>query len=717
MIEFVLTGFLLSAWAEPVRETELGPVEVFGSSQELDRPLEPLKVNKKKIDTYQYTDVNRALKNVSGAYSREEDGHGMRPNIGLRGTNPDRSKKIVLMEDGVLIGPAPYSAPAAYYTPSMTHVESLEVFKGFRAIQYGPNSIGGAVNYVTTSVPFEKKSELNALYGSFNSLNLKAMSGGPVGSNEFLIQASRLTSDGFKKLDGGGKIGFAENDIFGKFDFKLSEKLRLGFAGGLADEVSKETYLGLTKSDFDASPFRRYAASAKDRMKWNHSKVRARLSYQPKSSITVDTTVYRHDFHRSWYRLDAFRDNTVNLRGILNDPTGGNAPYINILRGDADTASIGANGELVIVDNDRRYYSQGVQTRLGWDLGGEEHKHSLEFFARYHQDSISRNHTFDLYEMTNRQMQRTAAATQTSLKNKDSATALTFSVLDNWRWNSWTLTPVLRFESIEFKNSDSLTGQKLSRSDDFWIPGLSLSYKFWELFSARLSANKAATASGLALDGTEMREDSENFEAELKYEDATNNQQASILLFVNNYRNLTGTCTVSAGCASSQTDVQFNGGKARIEGIEFDAAKGFYAGAVYLPVQLNVTFINAQFRSDFVSTSPEWGVGAIRSGDPLPYVPRARYTLSFGSEYKRFKQDFSVVYQSLVYDTSAEAGRVELPSYGIVDWAGAYQLSKSSRVIAKIDNILGREHEVAARPFGLRPGKARGFYLGWVQQF
>ena len=49
------------------------------------------------------TDIQKILTAVPGVYMRTEEGYGLRPNISIRGTAIERSGKVTIMEDGVLV--------------------------------------------------------------------------------------------------------------------------------------------------------------------------------------------------------------------------------------------------------------------------------------------------------------------------------------------------------------------------------------------------------------------------------------------------------------------------------------------------------------------------------------------------------------------------------------------------------------------------------------
>ena len=130
------------------------------------------RIDSEVLTDFEYDDIQRVLTKVPGVYVRDEDGFGLRPNIGLRGANSDRSSRVVLMEDTVLLSPAPYSAPAAYYTPLLTRMVGIEVFKGPASIRHGPYTVGGAINFQTAEVPAGHKGAADVAVGQFNYLKL-----------------------------------------------------------------------------------------------------------------------------------------------------------------------------------------------------------------------------------------------------------------------------------------------------------------------------------------------------------------------------------------------------------------------------------------------------------------------------------------------------------------------------------------------------------------
>ena len=91
---------------------EMETVEIIGNKDEVSGSASV--ITNEDLELYEYTDIHKILSNVPGVNFRPEEGYGLRPNISIRGTYGDRSGKVTLMEDGVLIAPAPYAASSAY---------------------------------------------------------------------------------------------------------------------------------------------------------------------------------------------------------------------------------------------------------------------------------------------------------------------------------------------------------------------------------------------------------------------------------------------------------------------------------------------------------------------------------------------------------------------------------------------------------------------------
>jgi len=133
------TELRVALTAEPIA---LNPILVLqarmrmvGTDQRAPGAAHYLSRSSMKAMNLAFDDVHDFLRKVPGVNVREEEGYGLRPNIGIRGTGVERSAKITLMEDGVLIAPAPYTAPAAYYFPVAGRMQAIEVRRGSSQIR------------------------------------------------------------------------------------------------------------------------------------------------------------------------------------------------------------------------------------------------------------------------------------------------------------------------------------------------------------------------------------------------------------------------------------------------------------------------------------------------------------------------------------------------------------------------------------------------------
>ena len=674
-------------------------------------------VSEKQLERFEHDDPHAVLGGVPGVYFRGEDGMGLRPNVGLRGVNPDRSKKITWMEDGVLFGPAPYSAPAAYYVPVLTRMTEVRVVKGPAAVSYGPQTIGGAIDLVTRSIPVDASGGVDAALGTFGYRKAHAhfgSSGDRVGG---LIEGVHLGSDGFKELPGGGDTGFYRNEWMFKGAYVLDPDAAQGHELRLkltySEELSNETYLGLTDADFEADPLQRYAASALDRMRNHRTSVVATHFVELARPVSLTTDVYRHDFSRVWRKVNGFRG--ADLFDVLTDPeTPRNALFHALLTGEIDSAS--ASESLLIGPNERDFVSQGVQTRLRWEVGSEPLSHRLEVGVRLHHDRVERRHSEDAYVLVGGEPVPEGTATTVTAFNEAFSHALAAHATDAITWEALTVTPGVRVETIRSGTEDRLTGDEASRWVHAILPGVGAFYAITRDFGLLAGAYRGFSPPEPGSDDSVEPESSVNYEGGARY--ARGTARAEAIGFYNDYGNLTDVCTLSSGCTGADLDRQFDAGQAAIYGVEAFVGGEIPLAAVTLPLTLGYTFTQAELRSDFVSADPIFGT--VERGDEMPYVPRHQFSATIGIEHARAGGNAGVSYVSAMRE---QAGSEPLSSalatdeQFLVDVSAYAQVIPPIRIYATARNLLDAQYIVARRPFGARPNAPRLVLIGTKVNF
>ena len=685
---------------------------------EVRAPIDPFRtggsvqqLSAETLDAYDYDDVNSALQQVPGVYVRQEEGFGLRPNIGLRGTTSDRSRKVTLMEDGVLFGPAPYSAPAAYYFPIFSRIVGVDVYKGPAAVLFGPNTIGGAINLRTREVPTTPEGRFELSYGRFQYRRTHFYYGGSSRHAGILFEGVHLGTNGFRDIDAGDPdTGFNRSEfmlrsfvqttpgepIFNRLELKL----------GFSRERSNETYLGLSDEDFRDNPYRRYAASQLDRMTWWRTQVELRHHLVIGEHVDFVTTAYRHDFQRTWRRLNRFvgeRDGTgPSLFDTLNNPTGGRDTYYRVLSGERDSTEFGPEHDLLVVSNARRFVSQGIQTELHATFG-EAVEQELIVGLRLHYDEIDRNHVERAYSLIAQQLVANGDDPSTITLNEGSATALAGHAAYSLSYRGLTVKPGIRIESIRATLRDELAaGGPRSSTQTYLVvlPGLGATYELTEHVAALVGVHRGFSplAPG-AGDDVEM-ETSIAYEAGVRVQHEEHGLSGELIGFVNDYQQFVTQCGGSGGCDAMDLDRQFNAGDVLIGGVELQAAYELDLGHdLTLPMHLSYTFTRATFRTAF-SESGDPQLGSVRVGDPVPYVPEHQWSLQLGLHHEDWAVNASGTYVSAMPEVADNSVRTE--GYLIVDVTGSYTVLERFDVTLRLENLTNAQPLVSRRPFGAR---------------
>jgi Fe(3+) dicitrate transport protein len=704
--------------AEDGADATIDTITIFGRQADIaDVPGSAHKIDSEELEIFNTTDILRALRTVPGVYLQEEEGFGLRPNIGIRGSGLDRSARIALLEDGILIAPAPYSAPSAYYFPTQRRMNALEVLKGPASVAIGPRTTGGAINMISTPIPDAMGVMADVRFGEHGTADAHLNAGNRGERVSWLLETVQAGSDGFKTIEGpvGGDTGYDLEDYVAKVQFdsdpssSLYQSLRVKL--GYTEQDSDETYLGLTDDDFAATPYSRYAASANDNFESEHEQYQATYVIDPGNSWRAQVTAYRNDFWRNWYKVQSVGGESIS--NVLEDPAtfATELGYMQGVTSPDDAVQIRANN--------RDYYSQGVQASLQWDTGFGDTDIALTTGIRIHEDEEDRFQLQDGYRMENGTLMLTTAALPGSQTNRVSQADVRSIFVDTEiRTGSWILTPGVRFEDIDMKRLDYATDDPSrsqgptrvrENSTQVVIPGMGALYRVSEEW--RLLAGLHKGFNPPAPGSSASEEDSLNFEAGARYD--SGNLSFEGIYFLNDYDNLVGTVTESTGGGGEIGD-QFDGGEVRVAGVELSGSYNWRLKTVDVPFELRYTWTaEAEFQNAFESDFDPWG--DVEVGDELPYIPEHQLRATAGLQASKWRFNIAANYVGKLRTRAGQGAFIpeeSIDSHVVWDMVAAWQFTPQLSTYVKVDNLFDETYIAARRPAGVRPGLPRTAYLG-----
>ena len=624
----------------------------LGSADALDVYNHPGARDVIRRETFEQVGANSArevLNRIPGVNAPENNGtgsHDLALNFGIRGLNPRLASRSTVLMDGIPVPFAPYGQPQLSLAPvSLGNMDAIDVVRGGGAVRYGPQNVGGIVNFVTRAIPEEP-----TLKGSLQSeLSPSSSQDGLKNSGNLLLGGTHANGLGGALLYSGTRgSDWREHSDTEIDDLILKGKysadgVHTFSAMGQYYEGEAEMPGGLSVADFKADPYQ---------------------STRPNDSFWGRRTLASASYA---YTPDADRELTVT------------SFFTKTLRsGYLDQGSF-------LSLSPREYWVRGIESRYSQAFNTGELHHEVAIGHRYVSE--------ESHEQRFRNPLNTGLPDTGSRKDRDSrgeTEAHALYIDDRIDIGNWTITPGVRYEKIASRQDNKLNGSRASGDYTTALPALNVLYRLTD--SLNLYANTEGSFGtvqysqmGKALASGDVEpEKARTWEVGSRYDDGL--LQAEIGAFLINFDNQYE--------SNQQTNDVYARGETRHRGIESSvnyALEGLNPALSGLSVYATYTFVDAEIRED----------GA-NKGNRVPFSSRHKGVLGAHYETGPWQWNVDGSYQSSQFadnaNTKAESAagnNGEIPGYMIWGLRGAYDFGpqySDLTVAAGVKNLFGREY-------------------------
>jgi Fe(3+) dicitrate transport protein len=626
------------------------------------------------MEELQPQSLQDVLRTIPGVNIRgDEGGLGSIPNIGIRGLNPSRSSKVLLLEDGAPIQPSLFISNASYYSPPVERIGGIEVLKGASGLQYGPSNIGGVVNYLskTPSQGFK----LTGKVGNYGYRLAEIEAGGKSSSNGAIGGVNLIQSES----NGYQGNSFKMYDILMKGGIEIAQNQWLSLKYTHYDNNINTSYVGLRPTQYINRSKDNPAPN--DRFITQRNAVDINHSVEINPDTKINTLMYWSKLSRDYWRQSIVKR--------TQDAT--------IFK----ACNIGTD---CLVGRNREFQMLGLDSRISHAYKALGIANEAEFGIRLHTES-------QINQLVNSKTQ--AYSGRVSMHEENRANSLAMYAQNRFLLTKdFALIPGVRVESYNQTRSNVITNKSGGAKNVETIPQIGATWQlvpqaqaYGSIYKGFAPAQLATAIDDKGVDQQLAPERSTNMELGLRGRSGGFSYDSA--LFSMNFSNQIVNQSLAAGISKA------NGGKSLHQGAEASLAYvlgrgwGISGNATYVPV------------ARFVGTN---SLG--RDGNRIPYTPKLTSNVGISYEKNGFNTLLSLNYVSTQYADSANTvaqnaiGTLgEVPAFTTINWSANYAINKDWKVFGVINNVFDKRYISSRSPDGIFAGAPLNFQAGMSYQF
>ncbi|MGO4811982.1 TonB-dependent receptor family protein [Cupriavidus sp. 2MCAB6] len=399
-------------------------------------------VNEQQIEQSGAASIGDVMRRIPGVQSTDNSGtagSAISLNIGVRGLTGRYTPRSTVLLDGIPMAVAPYGQPQLSFAPvSLGNIESIDVVRSGGAVRYGPQNVGGVINFNTKPIPdgpeitgdasireniYTEGGGSNTQYSAFVGTTLEN------GLGLALLYSGMAGREWRKGSDDD------VNDVALKFSYDITGRSRVYGKMSYYD-VRSRTPGGLTVAQYNADPFQ----NTRPNDYWSGNRTGFDLGY-------VNTISASQEFEIRTFFNDSYRQSTLQQSATQ------------------------------IAHQPRNYSTFGIEPRYTQRVALGPTLHDITVGYRYIRERGDDN-------AYNQSLVTGVAGPTTTFDNATDAHAVYID--DRIAIGSWRIVPGVRFEHIDTTRQQRGATSQFESMNNKALPSINVSYlvnNAWIMFA------------------------------------------------------------------------------------------------------------------------------------------------------------------------------------------------------------------------------------------